>query len=96
MSCESTDLKTPSGQIAFSIKITGFVLSPSLPVLLCFPKVLATAGHLLGDSRPTCHSFSTLGCSKQNQEVLDKKQMVREKKSAKDISVLHKAGHETC
>ena len=40
-----------------SIKITGVVLSPSLPVLICFPKVLATAGHLLGDSRPTCHSF---------------------------------------
>lgn len=77
------------------------IISYPKPILTCshpfrFSKVCAIAGHLLGGSRPTCHFFSILGCSKQNQEVLGKKQMVREKKSAKDTSVLHNTGHETC
>lgn len=41
-----------------------------------------------------CHSFPTLDCSKQTQEVLDKRQMVRERKSVSNTSLLHNASTE--
>lgn len=41
------------------------------------------------------HSFSTLDCSKETQEVLDKKQMVRERKSVHGTSLLYNARHAT-
>lgn len=67
----------------------------SLPVLgpICYPR-LCGWGHPLVDARPFA-TFSTLSCSKQTQEVLDKQQMVRERKSVGNTSWLHNAKHRT-